>query len=756
MEEYEYNRAMNYSFLKNIGTLNMTSFSANVSPKLSARNSYTGSSDSADDFSDVFGGPPKYIALKQFKDPRKAHSLLQPSGGFSGLGQSEVPVFGETRKRCVSDEFYNDIFSGDTVSNGGEMSDKCSVASRSTSRNPSPAQSPLPRIEYKALGNKSPLAPKLRQPVNNSTKQAEYPSFGISSHCGPCKLYNDSSIVSSAQSSPPDPSSDLLEIPFAHCTNPSKLLSEGKQGPKKKQELGVFPPRSSNSRFRTFLEPGESIPGSPARLSNEKLYSTAQTTSCSNTSDDELVGNIQGLDKHISGGVSKLGVEKHKGSNPGEKEDNGFEKSRLSASSGPFQRLAISPFEDLQLQHKLRSCRDWFQESKGLHSNKDRGFVSVDSLGFSSTREINSNIGLSSTQEGSQEIGTKRLSTNGTDSGEESDELGSYVIEIDTKRGETVAFLPEREIEIDASNAHNLLIYSMEETMESAKNESLPNRPMKHVNHEAKGNKLRLQNLLQKTYNFDPFSEAEVKMQALQTNKGKGRGRESSKMPAKQHITETSAWPTPTPAVNQDAKEDLIKEIKTAAPWDPYAIDPSTMVKEVSNRIEKWHHEQPVVFREMPLASDDNAVTEKETTESRRKRFEKERHLRTKERVSKILVEKKHKEFEIEEEQEEKTKTSEKLDIEIKRWSAGKEGNIRALLSTLQYVLWPECGWRPVPLIEIIEGAAVRKAYQKARLCVHPDKLQQKGASLQQKYIAEKVFNILQEAWAIFSSLDPF
>lgn len=29
---------------------------------------------------------------------------------------------------------------------------------------------------------------------------------------------------------------------------------------------------------------------------------------------------------------------------------------------------------------------------------------------------------------------------------------------------------------------------------------------------------------------------------------------------------------------------------------------------------------------------------------------------------------------------------AETLDVEIKRWTAGKEGNIRALLSTLQYV----------------------------------------------------------------------
>jgi hypothetical protein len=32
------------------------------------------------------------------------------------------------------------------------------------------------------------------------------------------------------------------------------------------------------------------------------------------------------------------------------------------------------------------------------------------------------------------------------------------------------------------------------------------------------------------------------------------------------------------------------------------------------------------------------------------------------------------------------TETAEFLDPEVKRWSNGKEGNVRALLSTLQYV----------------------------------------------------------------------
>ncbi|KAK8585086.1 hypothetical protein V6N13_139025 [Hibiscus sabdariffa] len=93
------------------------------------------------------------------------------------------------------------------------------------------------------------------------------------------------------------------------------------------------------------------------------------------------------------------------------------------------------------------------------------------------------------------------------------------------------------------------------------------------------------------------------------------------------------------------------------------------------------------------------------------------------------------------------------IDDKIQRWSNGKQSNIRSLLSTLQYVLWPGCGWKPVPLVDIIEGPAVKRTYQKALLCLHPDKLQQKGAASDQKYIAQKVFDILQDAWTHFNSL---
>lgn len=103
-------------------------------------------------------------------------------------------------------------------------------------------------------------------------------------------------------------------------------------------------------------------------------------------------------------------------------------------------------------------------------------------------------------------------------------------------------------------------------------------------------------------------------------------------------------------------------------------------------------------------------------------------------------------------EQAERSRIADNLDADIKRWSSGKEGNLRALLSTLQYILGPESGWQSVSLTEIITTSAVKKAYRKATLCVHPDKLQQRGASIQQKYICEKVFDLLKAAWNRFNS----
>lgn len=129
-----------------------------------------------------------------------------------------------------------------------------------------------------------------------------------------------------------------------------------------------------------------------------------------------------------------------------------------------------------------------------------------------------------------------------------------------------------------------------------------------------------------------------------------------------------------------------------------------------------------------------------------------ERYRRTSERAAKALAEKNMRDLQAQREKAERNRLAETLDAEVKRWSSGKEGNLRALLSTLQYILGPNSGWQPIPLTEVITSAAVKKAYRKATLCVHPDKLQQRGASIHQKYICEKVFDLLKEAWNRFNS----
>lgn len=150
------------------------------------------------------------------------------------------------------------------------------------------------------------------------------------------------------------------------------------------------------------------------------------------------------------------------------------------------------------------------------------------------------------------------------------------------------------------------------------------------------------------------------------------------------------------------------------------------------------------------FSSSDLEGTHNESAQRRKARLE--RHQRIMERAAKALAEKNMRDILAQREQAERNRLAETLDADIKRWASGKEGNLRALLSTLQYILGPDSGWQAMSLTEIITTNAVKKAYRKATLYVHPDKLQQRGASIQQKYICEKVFDLLKAAWNKFNS----
>lgn len=63
--------------------------------------------------------------------------------------------------------------------------------------------------------------------------------------------------------------------------------------------------------------------------------------------------------------------------------------------------------------------------------------------------------------------------------------------------------------------------------------------------------------------------------------------------------------------------------------------------------------------------------------------------------------------------------------LQILDWIEGKERNIRALLSTLNTVLWEgETRWKSVSMADLVTPEQVKKYYRKAVLIVHPDKVQ--------------------------------
>jgi hypothetical protein len=65
------------------------------------------------------------------------------------------------------------------------------------------------------------------------------------------------------------------------------------------------------------------------------------------------------------------------------------------------------------------------------------------------------------------------------------------------------------------------------------------------------------------------------------------------------------------------------------------------------------------------------------------------------------------------------------VDGRLSAWRKGKETNIRALLASLEAVLWPEvlCGVKVPGMAELVTQVQVKKAYVRAIGRVHPDKV---------------------------------
>ncbi|KAJ3496192.1 hypothetical protein NLJ89_g10516 [Agrocybe chaxingu] len=94
------------------------------------------------------------------------------------------------------------------------------------------------------------------------------------------------------------------------------------------------------------------------------------------------------------------------------------------------------------------------------------------------------------------------------------------------------------------------------------------------------------------------------------------------------------------------------------------------------------------------------------------------------------------------------------VDTRLASWRTGKETNIRALLASLDLVLWEEVlsGCRVKGLSDLVSAAQVKKAYMKVVARVHPDKLSPSNSTVEQRMLANGVFGTLNEAWVAFQN----
>ncbi|KAI0106450.1 hypothetical protein GGR51DRAFT_169712 [Nemania sp. FL0031] len=100
---------------------------------------------------------------------------------------------------------------------------------------------------------------------------------------------------------------------------------------------------------------------------------------------------------------------------------------------------------------------------------------------------------------------------------------------------------------------------------------------------------------------------------------------------------------------------------------------------------------------------------------------------------------------------DEKFALGEKVDARIAAWRDGKRENLRALIGSLDQVLWENSGWKKVGLHELVIANKVKIHYMKAIAKCHPDKLPQ-DASTETRLIAATVFATLNESWDKFKT----
>ncbi|WVR03169.1 hypothetical protein IAU60_000160 [Kwoniella sp. DSM 27419] len=93
------------------------------------------------------------------------------------------------------------------------------------------------------------------------------------------------------------------------------------------------------------------------------------------------------------------------------------------------------------------------------------------------------------------------------------------------------------------------------------------------------------------------------------------------------------------------------------------------------------------------------------------------------------------------------------VDAKLNAWKGGKETNLRALIASLDTVLWDEMlkGGLKVGMHELITEKQVKIKYMKVIARLHPDKISATNTTVEQRMLANGAFGALNDAWQAFS-----
>lgn len=98
---------------------------------------------------------------------------------------------------------------------------------------------------------------------------------------------------------------------------------------------------------------------------------------------------------------------------------------------------------------------------------------------------------------------------------------------------------------------------------------------------------------------------------------------------------------------------------------------------------------------------------------------------------------------------DEKFALADRVDERLTGWRTGREGNLRALLASLETVLWEGSGWKKVGMGELIIASKVKVVYMRGIGKVHPDKVRFKLCSiLLSTRRLEKDFELIMESFS--------